>query len=372
MRRMLEPMIFVNGWRLLNIGLLIHLWIMGEPKGSSFILILLLLVMMSLRWRYDILVWTVVFDTLLCLMFIPYTDISAYGLVLPLFELALSGRWAVVLLFFGGILITPLSPNLLFWNGLLACFMGWFSFMTLKNQEDYRREADEQRKARYELERIKLELLEANQSASHQAELMERYRISRELHDHLGHDLTGASLALQAYEVVQDQEPVKARELLQEVRNRLERSTERLRETVQNMTSTTLIGVENLEYIIRNYQQIHIQFQKSGDMEPVTAHQWGLLEACLKEALTNVARHSNATTAEVDLQTTASIVRLSIRDNGTIRKGNNPAGTGLRSLQMRARSLGGSLSISMDDEFILVCVIPLEKEVLMDETFNRR
>ncbi|MBP1989846.1 sensor histidine kinase [Paenibacillus eucommiae] len=366
---MMEPMRFVNGWRLLNICVLIHLWIMLETKISSFILILLLLVMMSLRWRYSIPVWTVVFDALVCLMYVPYTDFSVYGLALPIFELALSGRWAIALLFFSGIFLTSASPGLLFWNFLQACFFGCFAYMTLKNQEAYKQEADEQRKARYELERIKIDLLEANQTASHQAELMERYRISRELHDHLGHDLTGANLALQAYEYVQ--EPKEAQKLLQEIKNRLERSTKNLRETVHNMTSMTFIGVENLEHIVQNYQQIHIQFLKSGDMQLVAAHQWGLLEACLKEALTNVARHSNATKVEVDLQVTASIVRLSIRDHGTVNK-MNPAGTGLRSLQMRARSLGGSLSFSQENGFLLVCVIPLEKEALMDETINRR
>jgi len=369
MKRLMEPMRFVNGWRLLNIGALLHLWIMADNRISSFILILLLLVMTSLRWRYSIPVWTVVFDAILCLMYLPYTDIGVYGLALPVFELALSGRWAIALLLFSGIFFTSASPGLVFWDFLQACFFGFYSCMTLKNQEAYKQEADEQRKARYEVERIKMELLEANQSASHQAELMERHRISRELHDHLGHDLTGASLALQAYEYVQ--EPEEARRLLQEVKNRLERSTRSLRETVHNMTSTTFTGVENIEQIVRNFQRADIQFLKSGDLQLVAAHQWGLLEACLKEALTNTARHSNATKVGVELQATASIVRLSIHDNGSA-PSKNQTGTGLRSLQLRARSLGGSLSISRENGFLLVCVIPLEKEAIVDEASDRR
>ncbi|WP_054711952.1 ATP-binding protein [Bacillus sp. JCM 19041] len=102
----------------------------------------------------------------------------------------------------------------------------------------------------------------------------------------------------------------------------------------------------------------------------VPAYKWGLLEACLKEALTNVARHSNATNVDVDLHVTESIVRLSIRDNGTVKK-NWQAGSGIRSLQLRARSMDGSLSISRENGFLLVCVIPLEK-VGNDDSFNRR
>lgn len=356
MKTVMDPMLWVKGWRFLAIGVLIHLWIIGESTTSSFILILLLLVMTSLRWRFRLPVWTLVLDALVCFLYAPYSDISHFGLALPIFELALKGRWPFSLLLFAIPWFAASSSSFLFWHMLQALFFGLFACTALHNQQAYKREADEQRKARYELERIKTDLLTANQSVAEQAELMERYRIARRLHDHLGHDLTGASLALQAYEYVQ--EPEEAQKLFQEVKARLDRSITSLRDTVHNATPTALIGVESLEYVVHNFGQVEIRFQKSGDMLLVPAHKWVLLEACLKEALTNVARHSNATKVEVDLQVTESIVRLLIRDNGSSIK-RNGTGTGIRSLQMQARSLGGSLSASRDTGFMLVCVIPL-------------
>jgi len=103
----------------------------------------------------------------------------------------------------------------------------------------------------------------------------------------------------------------------------------------------------------------------------VSAYMWGLLEACLKEALTNVARHSDATKVKVDLQVTESIVRLSIHDNGSVTAGSHE-GSGLRGLKLRARSIGGSLSVNRQDGFLVVCVIPLEKVGGADEATNRR
>lgn len=359
MKSWMEPMWLINGWRLLSLGFLTYLWISADFAASEFILLLLLLLLASLRWRFNLPAWSVVLDASVCLLYFPYTAVSYYGLAQPIFELAQRGKGLLSLLFFIGLFFAPFPSAWLFWYFVLALFMGIFSYAYTHGLRLSKQEADEQRKARYELERIKTSLLDAQQSVAQQAELMERYRIARQLHDHLGHDLTGAALALQAHEYVE--EPEEARNLLQEVRRRIERSTHNLRETVHNATPITPIGVEHLEYVAHNFRQAGISFVKSGDLLRVAAYQWGLLEACLKEALTNIARHSDATRVEVTVQAAGSIIRLLVQDNGTVRQSKQP-GSGLRSLKMRARSLGGSLSVSEDHGFLLVCVLPLGEE----------
>src|SRR5690625_4771001 len=187
MRTVMEPHFFINGWRFLNIIMLIHLWIIGDSGAGSFILILLLLFMASLRWRFALPPWTVVFDLLFCLLFFPYTNVSHYGLAFPLFELILKGKWVYAVLLFSSSIIFLSAADFIFWYLLQAFLFGAFSYVTLKSQQIHREEIDELRKSKYELERLKTDLLSANHAASHQALLMERNRISRELHDHLGH-----------------------------------------------------------------------------------------------------------------------------------------------------------------------------------------
>lgn len=366
---MKEPMLFVNAWRFLNIIFFMHLWLISGAETNAFILILSILVITLLRWRFHMPIWSVIFDFIIISIFLPYAEVAYFILALPIFELALKDRTLLSFLFLILPFAAPIPSSLLFWYFLLAIFFGTFSYITLNNQDAARKDADRLRKQTYDLERVRTELLAAGQSASHQAELMERNRISRELHDHLGHDLTGTLIAFNAFASIDDDE--ESARLKQEIKRRLERSTQNLRETVHNMTTTTLIGVEQLDAIIENFQQYEIDYYKSGDTMHVPAYKWHFLTAYLKEVLTNVSRHSNATKIEVDLMVADTFLRLSVHDNGTDGE-KKMVGSGLRNLQMRARSMGGSLSIARDKGYLLVCVIPLGKEGTVDESANRR
>ena len=360
----MNPVQYARGWRFLQIGALIHLWVAGDARPSSFLLILLLLIMACLRWRFKLPVWTVTLDIGAAALFMPFTPLAGYALALPLFELILSGRWPLALPLVFGLPLAESQINLGLWMFALSAFVGGFSRVILNEQRLYLQQVDDQRQARQELERFKGELLASGRSTAQQAEVMERYRIARQLHDHLGHDLTGASLALQAYDYVKD--PQEAEKLLDEVKRRLARSTASLRETVHNATPVARIGIDRLEQIAHAYGQLEISFRKTGDMQRPQAYQWDLLEACLKEALTNVARHSDASAVQVEVQASESIIRLLVQDNGSEVHSGQP-GTGLASLQLRARALGGSLSISRGQGFLLVCVIPLEERGETDE-----
>lgn len=360
---------FVRAWRFLQIVVLAHLWVAGDASPSSFLLLLLMLIMASLRWRFTLPPWTATMDVVAAVLFVPFTPMAGYALAVPMFELLLHGRWPWALPLVIGLPLAQADPAVGLWFFAASAFVGGFSYVILRNERLYQQEADEQRKARQELERFKNELLAAGRASAQQAELMERYRIARQLHDHLGHDLTGAALALQAYDYVQD--PEEAAQLLTEVKGRIERSTASLRETVHNATPVVRIGVERLEQVAQTFGELELSFAKTGDMQRVQAYQWDLLESSLKEALTNVARHSNATQVRIEVQTSEAIVRLLVQDNGSLAGAGQP-GTGLQNLQLRARAMGGSLAFSRNNGFLLVCVIPLEEGGSEDEAADRR
>ncbi len=312
--------------------------------------------MAASRWRFSLPAWTVLIDISFCLIFLPFWGWSLYGLALPLLESIWKGRLRYSV---------PI-PIIVFASGAMSVYLLWFllsaaligSVLRFWNQQrnTYLDEIDKGRKERYELERLKTDLLQANSETAQMAEITERNRIARDLHDHLGHDLTGALLALQAYEQLKQGE--KAEDMFAQVKERLIRSTKLLRETVHDMTPTALIGEQQLESIAQNFNHCQVSYVKSGDITSVPIYLWSLLVPCLKEALTNVVRHSNATQVEIQLDVTQAIVRLSIQDNGT-NSAYVTGGSGIRNLKIRARAAGGSISVNASSGYLIVCVLPI-------------
>ena len=77
-------------------------------------------------------------------------------------------------------------------------------------------------------------------------------------------------------------------------------------------------GIRSLEEICRNFKAMPVQSQIYGDTSRIAAHLWVILNACLKEALTNAVRHSKAKHVEVSLDVNEHIVRLSVLNDGVL------------------------------------------------------
>ena len=93
--------------------------------------------------------------------------------------------------------------------------------------------------------------------------------------------------------------------------------------------------------------------------------------AILKEALTNVAKHSNATQVELHMLEHPAMYQLIIQDNGTVATQHKifpgefeQAGTGMGLLNIyeRVQSLNGQLRISGENGFRIFVSIPKGRE----------
>lgn len=174
---------------------------------------------------------------------------------------------------------------------------------------------------------------------------LERARLSRELHDQIGQTLTYALLLLQSIQDGADQEQKVAmaqeavRTSLQEVRGLaadLRPSVLSDLGLVAALTSLATAHAEATGVVVRR------------DLQPVPDLGWAaelVVYRIAQEALTNSAKHAQASTVTLSLHCDQDTVRLAIADDGRGLQGSTP-GTGLASMHDRARSINAQLTIT--------------------------
>lgn len=278
------------------------------------------------------------------------------------FDLAAAGLYWPLLLLPPAALYFYAGAEVSFFLSLvgLTALCGYLRRTLDQKELSFRAVYDQERRNRYSLEEAKVKLMNAAREAAYLAEIRERNRIAREIHDSLGHSLAGILLQLQAAVKTLDRDEARARQLLQASVHGLSGALNLLRDTVHNIRPLEQPGLDYFQRIIGNFHFCPVDFRHLGDLSQLSPSQAELISAILKEALTNVARHSGATRVAVELEVRQRIVRLSIKDNGAgcekIKEG-----MGLSGMRERVRNAGGTVSFSADDGFIIVAVLPREE-----------
>ena len=100
--------------------------------------------------------------------------------------------------------------------------------------------------------------------------------------------------------------------------------------------------------------QVHLNYDISGFVPAPVKY---CFIAIIKESLSNIAKHSNATNVSVTLQSHPSLYRLTVADNGTDIHP-SPSGIGISNMQERVNNLNGHFSVSTDKGFVVFASIP--------------
>jgi signal transduction histidine kinase len=197
---------------------------------------------------------------------------------------------------------------------------------------------------------------------------LERARLQRDLHDGLGPPLTAIVLEAAAAQRLVCSEPRRAAELMADVGMQASTTVDSVRRLVNELRPSTLEGL-GLVGALRAYAAaltsrsdgaalcVRVEADPSMMLEPaveVAAYR------ITTEALTNVARHSIASTATVSIRADDDVVTVAVRDDGANGATLWPAGIGLTSIYERARELGGRCEAGPDRTGGLVTVtIPM-------------
>lgn len=196
-----------------------------------------------------------------------------------------------------------------------------------------------------------LDRLEAERRASSRRALMaqetERQRIAQELHDEIGQSLT--AIILQLKRAAEDAPPERRTQLL-ELQEAARASLDEVRQIARRLRPGVLddLGlVSALTALATSFSEqagLPVRRRFARSLPPLSREVELVLYRVAQEGLTNVARHAQATRAEVALDRSARGVTLRVSDDG---RGLNGAvdGDGMRGMRERALLVGGSLRL---------------------------
>lgn len=178
----------------------------------------------------------------------------------------------------------------------------------------------------------------------------ERRRIRNDLHDGLGPVLSGLKLRAEtARNLVGDNPQVDA--LLDDIAARTETAVSDVRRLVYSLRPPALddLGLGAALQELGYQTALPVSVTLPDPMPPVSAAVEVAVFRIAQEALTNVARHADATTAHIELRVDPNQLTMSISDNGRGLPPETRAGVGLRSMRERVSELGGALTIESSD-----------------------
>jgi two-component system, NarL family, sensor histidine kinase DesK len=205
---------------------------------------------------------------------------------------------------------------------------------------------------------VNAELLEAREELARSAVAEERMRFARDLHDLLGHSLSLIALKSELAGRLAERDPVRARQEMADVEAAARRALAEVRDAVSGYRQVSL--AQALVEARSALSAAGIALRAPAPAGPLPGAVDAVLGWVVREATTNVLRHSGARSVVVELATTGDDVTLTVTDDG--RGGTGPRGTGLSGLEERVASIGGRLTAGPADGrgFRLAVVLPAQ------------
>jgi len=188
------------------------------------------------------------------------------------------------------------------------------------------------------------ELRMAHEEIEHLATVAERERIARDLHDLLGHTLSLITLKSSLASRLADRDPARA---IAEIRD-----VERISRDALSEVRAAVAGYRDagLARAVASAEQMlaaaGIECRAAIDQVQLTPAEEGVLALAVKEAVTNVVKHSRATQCSISFLRDGNARRLCVVDNGSWKRAAD--GNGLVGMRERVEAIGGHFSVERD------------------------
>jgi two-component system sensor histidine kinase DesK len=210
------------------------------------------------------------------------------------------------------------------------------------------------------LARLAVQLEALRGELARTAVLAERLRVARDTHDLLGLGLSAIALKADLITRLIGRDDARARAEIAEMARICATARTDIR-LVTGEADQLPLDIE-LTAARQLLASAGIDVRPGLTAPPVSAAAGAVLVPVLREAVTNILRHSSATQASIETAAGAGVLRLHVSNNGVAGQpaGRDRAGHGLANLTARVEAAGGRLtSHHADGQFELVAEIPL-------------
>lgn len=214
-------------------------------------------------------------------------------------------------------------------------------------------------------QQLERDLNRANERIEELVKQEERMRISRDLHDTLGHTLSLITLKSQLVTRLIDRDPAKAILEAREIEQTSRAALRQVRELVSDMR--TLSVADELKASERILESAGIRYTAEGDfrLKGISGLTQNILSMCLKEAVTNIVKHSQAEACMIAVGRTSGEILLTVSDDGIgWKEGPECQGTegnGLKGMKERLSLIDGSLEFSLSGGTVVSIRVPVVK-----------
>lgn len=307
---------------------------------------------------------------LAAVMIILLSSISIHPLLLILLPISLLELFTPVL---GNwpLLLVQLVPFLWMQNSiqpiyLLSAALSSLTFFMANNYSSrlvkMAEQNDKMRKEIQSLSRSLNENTEYVKQLEYNFKLEERNRLSQEIHDKIGHSMTGALIQMEASKHLLELDQHKARELLQNAIQISKEGIESIRMTLKNMKPPAeQVGLSRVRLFADEFSaknDLKVTFLPKGNMDRISPLQWKIIYENVTEALTNTLRYSEAAKVSIEIHVLNKLIKAEIKDDG---KGamKIAKGLGLMGMEERTASVNGTIIFDGKNGFTVTMLLPI-------------
>ncbi|MDT8978681.1 histidine kinase [Paenibacillus sp. chi10] len=270
----------------------------------------------------------------------------------------------------GYLLIAVFLP-ILFLRGemvILYAFVAAWSFFGYVMVRHYIgrviKQEDELERMRKDVQKLAKSLNENREYArasEYMVKLEERNRLAQEIHDGIGHAMTGALIQMEAAKRLLGSDSATAETLLQNAIGISKEAIEEIRITLKhNKPPMEQLGFSRLKTAVEAFAGqtgLMTSVVHEGNIDQITPLHWKIIYENVTEALTNSAKYSGASAVHVEVRVLNRFIKAVVADNG---KGASKIvkGLGLIGMEERTAHVNGTVVADGTRGFSITTLIP--------------